>query len=176
MGWYGQQGRGTHAEIDAALMKGYDGGKDSHFAVTFTDCKLVGFNNHWSVYRENGEPKVICLALINRAPKALYGAGEWMYKPLDEDSGPNEVNCPLSLLDLVPPTGTEWGTRWRTDVIAYHAHNASLKGIKAGDSIKVKGDWREVTRMAKRMPVTYDETDGVLYRIPKSMIQEVRRG
>lgn len=143
MGTTGLEGTGTHAEIDAYVME------PSAPGVTYTDCRLVNFNTHYHVRRENGVPVYIVVSLIsrNRASKVKQARGEWgadgawYVKVIDETMGPVEDTCPLDLFDICPlPEGSEWAREWRERVKAYHARRASLKALplELGSRIRLK--------------------------------------
>jgi hypothetical protein len=72
------------------------------------------------------------LALDLMAGHRNYG---WGYKDMDESQGPVEVDCPLSLLAMVPcPTGG-YAAGWREKVRAYHEAEKRRKSLKDGDII-----------------------------------------
>lgn len=173
MGTVGVPGRGTHAEIDEELMKSweYDKPDGTHVEVTYTDCRLVRFNQHWHVRRENGVPVVILEEMISR------GGGWWYYKSLGEDWGPVDVECPLALLDIVPEPDAEYAREWRARVRAHHAAKVSLAGLKAGDRIQLRdhlsagmsGRWLTVSRLNGRKIIA----EG--YRVPRTYIVAIER-
>jgi hypothetical protein len=188
MGWYGQEGRGTHAEIDRETMKGYT--RENGEVITFTDCKLT-LTSHWHVMRINGEPKAIIHEMIQRAHHGRDGnylgwEHEWLYKPLDEFMGPVEVNCPLSLLSIVPEPTDEndshrYARDWRQRVRDFHAKRSaiSLKGLRKGDRVQLKdhitpasyaGAWLTVDTFIKGKVMC----NGYVH-VKRSLIQAVER-
>lgn len=123
MGSYGIPGEtGTHAQIDRELMRPFwtGGSEGVGVYIEHTDCKLVSFNHHYCVLRENGKPVAIELALISRYRECNTPGrerdSEWIYKPIDETMGPCETDCPLSLLDLVPCPDSDYARGWRERV------------------------------------------------------------
>lgn len=131
MGTWGIYGRGTHADIHAETQRPYVS-PDGH-RIEYTDCKLVGFNTHYSIQRIDGVPRLICVDLIERQPSA----GMWYYKPMDESSGPVQTNCPLELLDICPDPMVGYSTEWRERVRATHAAKPRHGTIKVGDRIRL---------------------------------------
>lgn len=180
MGTYGQYGRGSHDEIhevERPFWSGGDEGKGVH--VTFTDCKLVKFNRHYSVIRYDGVPVGISQLLISRDP----ANGMWYYKPQDDSVGPVEVDCPLALIDIADsgnPPVNDYAREWRQRVREYHAANkaTSTRGLKVGDIITlkdgltVKGEGR-VFEIRRNTPHVY--INGTHYRINRKHIASFRR-
>lgn len=166
---------GTHAQIDrecATTWSAEDGTTFSH-----TDCKLVAFNHHWSVYRINGEPKAIRLDIISRYRESAERASEWIYKPIDETMGPCEVDCPLELLDMVPDPGG-YATEWRAKVREHHARRASTKGLRVGDFFTCgmyDGVELQVLRFQGKTPVYLSPKDNRLYTMPRTRITSIRK-
>lgn len=187
MGAYGIPGEtGTHAEIDRELMRSWDRGDGT--VCEHTDCKLVGFNHHWSVYRENGKPIEIQLAIISRYRESRDRAAEWVYRPMGETSGPYVYDCPLALLDMVPePEGSEWAHNWREGVRQYHAAKAatSTRGLAVGDVVTLKDGLRlfgqsiggqafTVKGFHGRTPYTY--VSGYTVKLKRTQIASFRKG
>ena len=96
--------------------------------------RVVG-NNVWQLvlYKPTGR-KLITLDLI-----AKERGGGWGYKGLDEDMGPCEVNCPLSLLNKASPVTEGYAVEWREKVRAYHARRKTAKP-EPGMVVKYGGD------------------------------------
>ncbi len=139
MGWYYTLAPGKHRDLDAEVMKGYT--QPDGAVVTFTDCRLVGFRSHWHVMRRDGVPVVIMHEMVEFRPT------EWGYKPMDETFGPVNVDCPLALLDMVPPVpgdgqGAQWAREWRARVRAHHAARAAqtalFRSVQPGDEIRLQ--------------------------------------
>lgn len=140
MGAYGVPGTGTHAQIDAELLRSFTNGDTE---VTQTDCRLVGFNHHYHIIRYNGVPQVIVATTIQRYKTSQwFGDGEWVYRQCDETGGPVIDDCPLDLLEKCPePEGYEYAAQWRERVKAYHASKpkrVSLANLKSGDKIRLR--------------------------------------
>lgn len=174
MGSYGTPGEsGTHKQIDAECMKAWtaeDGTTYEH-----TDCKLVGFRNHWSVYRINGEPTAIRLDIISRYRASKDRDEEWFYKPIDETMGPCETDCPISLLDMVPCPDSQYAREWREAVRAEHANKQAInKGLKVGAHIKLTNPkYADGVIVRKRGRTVFASFNGVTYRVPRTQIAEV---
>ena len=94
----------------------------------------------------------------------------WGYKPVSEDMGPGETNCPILLLAIAgqPPEG--YAVEWRKRVAAYHeaarAKRAGIKRLAVGQTITlVPGCKPQSVTLASVKPLRgYDET-GRMYRI-----------
>ena len=182
MGTYGIPGQtGTHAEIDAELMRPFwsGGGVGVGVHIEHTDCRLVKFNRHYNIIRENGVPVGIAVALIQRDPHRP----EWFYKPISDEMGPCEVDCPLDLIDIAdagkPVDG--YALEWRQRVRDYHAANkaASTRGLRVGDIItlrdglSIKGEAR-VFEIRRNTPHVRMLETGVHYRVNRKYIAAFR--
>jgi hypothetical protein len=153
--------------------------------VTHTDCKLVKFNRHYSILRYDGVPVAVRLDLIQRDPIRSSRGPMWYYKPLTDEMGPCEVDCPLALIDIAdsgqPATG--YALEWRQRVRDFHAQNkaSSTRGLKAGDIITlrdgltVKGEGR-VIEIRRNTPWVRMLDSGTLYRINRKHIASFREG
>ena len=129
MGWlfsYVDVGRKAH--IESLTSK-------RHFGEDYEplEHRVVG-NNVWQLvlHKPTGR-KLITLDLI-----AKERGGGWGYKGLDEDMGPVEVNCPLSLLNKASPVTGSYAVDWRERVRAYHARRKTAKPV-AGMVVKYGG-------------------------------------
>lgn len=98
MGYYG--GFNSIQEIKNEVLT-------SDFRVL--DSATVG-RNIWVAFEKPDGERFICLFLCN------VFDGKWAYKPISEDMGPCEVNCPQRLLDLVPVPSPGWAAQWRARV------------------------------------------------------------
>lgn len=107
-----------------------------HFSEDYRPLasRVVG-NNVWQVvlHIPTGR-RFITLDLI-----AKERGGGWGYKGLSEDMGPNEVNCPLSLLALAGPPKEGHAAAWREKVRAYHANKKTKPKYAAGMVVKYSG-------------------------------------
>lgn len=78
-------------------------------------------NHLWSVmeakYPERPDLDVRFIALFLMACDRRNG--DWGYKDLEESMGPNECDCPLKYLEMVPEPDHNYG--WRERVRAWHA-------------------------------------------------------
>lgn len=100
---------------------------------------LVG-NHLWiAVERKNDDgttERFIALDLLKGGGK---GSG-WGHKGISESMGPCEVDCPLYMLDLVPPPkDSEYAAGWRERVREYHARKRDKREWKAGQDINLFG-------------------------------------
>lgn len=117
----------------------------------------------------------------------------WGYKDMGESSGPNEVDCPLSVLDAASPveelyTGSslEWATNWRARVRAHWASKtasrATVKTLKPGDKVWLKNTRDNPFTITER-PAWHPGrgagklygygASGGFYRLPKTRIERV---
>jgi hypothetical protein len=74
------------------------------------------------VEKASGARRVIAIVVkVDYRPRDPEGM-TLGYKSMDEGMGPNEVDCPLAILDLLTaPDPERYGAAWRERVRAYHA-------------------------------------------------------
>ena len=108
--------------------------------------------NLWTVWKVTG-PRGKTSHFIALDVIKYYGRNEgWGYKDMDESVGPNEVNCPLSYLDMVDRLPiNDFARQWRKNVRAYHAKRKATYKIKVGQTVKLRGaNVPEVTILSLR--------------------------
>lgn len=93
------------------------------------DHSLVG-NNLWMLVK-SGDARVVCLSLLRS--ERWYGYGS---KDIDETMGPNEVNCPLRLINNATEPINDWSKEWREKVREYHRKKRTQNKWKAGDRVQ----------------------------------------
>ena len=65
--------------------------------------------------------------VMEKKPNEVHGLvclvrkskGEFIYKDIDEECGPNDAKCPVSILDMLSPTEDKWALEWRARCRAY---------------------------------------------------------
>ncbi len=102
----------------------------------------------------------------------------WGYKPVSEDMGPYETNCPLALLTIAVPPPDGYAVEWRERVHAAHEANsakrAAIARFTVGQKVQlVPGCKPQSVTLASLKPLRgYDDT-GRLYRInPRHVAQQ----
>lgn len=101
----------------------------------------------------------------------------WGYKPVSEDMGPCETNCPLALFTIAGPPPEGYAVEWRDRVHAARAANsakrAAIARFTVGQKVQlVPGCKPKSVTLASLKPLRgYDDT-GRLYRInPRHVAQ-----
>lgn len=135
--------------------------------------------DEWYVASRGGEvqpvKRVIALYAINRFKPQGSPYVEWGYKPMGEESGPNQVTCPLKFLDMVPDPGG-FATGWREKVRRYWASRKMTRKIALGDVYKMTGLGAGVTTLeiTSLKPLRARANTGVIYRVSRPLL--ARRG
>jgi hypothetical protein len=119
--------------------------------------------------------RIVILALLAR------DNGHWGYKDMDENMGPNAIDCPRAVIEAVGPTTNEYALKWRARVEAHHAkkaeHRAMMKRITLGSTLVLKGCTPERFRITNidgaRLSGVCATTGAGPYKIPKRAITEV---
>lgn len=110
MGWSFHSTIRTRADMTAYLSA-------SLKSAGHTILRASTVGNHWWAAIEHRDGKRhIFLAL-------MQGGGQegWGYKGMDESAGPYHFDCPLGLLELVPPPCGPYAAGWRDKVREHHA-------------------------------------------------------
>ena len=136
--------------------------------------RIIGANL-WTVKgytAEDGTAARIIVLFLLRADR-----DGWGYKPVSEDMGPSETNCPLSLLTIAGPPPEGFAVEWRARVLAAHEANsakrAAIARFTVGQKVQlVPGCRPQSVTLASLKPLRgYDDT-GRLYRInPRHVAQ-----
>lgn len=82
--------------------------------------KVVG-NNLWTLLQRPDKSITIALDILEPA-NAEYG---WGHKHVTESMGPDELNCPLSFLQLATAPIAGYAVDWREKVVQYHAEKTA---------------------------------------------------
>lgn len=95
--------------------------------------RFVG-NHHWYLMSTPEGRKIIGLDLMAGGGRGSEKMG-WGCKGMIEESGPSQLDCPLSLLAMADaPVG--YAIEWREQVVAYHARQkARAAVIKPGAKV-----------------------------------------
>lgn len=84
----------------------------------------------YSAIRNNDTGEVWCMITLTAMDR-----GEFLYKSMDDCSGPYEYDCPLSILDLLTDTDSEYSLKWREKV--RRVAEIKSRKVKRGDVIKL---------------------------------------
>jgi hypothetical protein len=91
-------------------------------------------NTFYAAVRKGDE--VFALVILIQRTRGEYNFGaKWM----DETVGPNEANCPTSILDMLTPLAaddTSYAADWRARCRANAAAKAAQPKVKKGDIVK----------------------------------------
>lgn len=99
--------------------------------------RVVG-NNVWTLYQHNGRKAIELTLIASGGTDCGYG-----YKRIDEADGPNEVNCPQSLIDQADAPRPPHANIWREQVKAFHALKAATPEPETGMRVVYDGiDYR----------------------------------
>ena len=92
--------------------------------------------------------------VMDRRPEEVHGIvclvrkskGEFIYKDIDEDMGPFESKCPVSILDMLSPTESQWANEWRARCREYANSGAAnvrkqLNALPIGTHIIANGEY-----------------------------------
>lgn len=112
-----------------------------HYSPQYAILRSVRVgNNHWALLEDTltGHNLITLDLMVGPSKKHGMGAG---YKGISETMGPNEVNCPLSILDNARAPENEYAYEWRKAVRAFHAaKKAKKKAIGQGTVVEYGGN------------------------------------
>lgn len=135
------------------MQKPYEGGKayldkqctweSEQFSSKLLRSACYGmFEYYAAIERTNkatGERVVFALAAMMHYTRD----GDWGYKDMGEEMGPNIDNCPASILSLLTPTKYEYANEWRARCAAKHARRKAAACLTAGRVVRYGGhDYR----------------------------------
>lgn len=123
----------------------------------------------WRVVEKPDGERFIALDLLKSG-----GRGEgWGSKGLCESMGPCEVDCPLSMLDMVPVAAGDYAAGWRKRVRAYHAaKNARTRVAKTlapGAKVTIYGKPYTIVRKREPRGWIVEGADGRHYRATRGL-------
>ena len=95
------------AEIEGNFSDGY----------TVVKSSMVGAVYYGAIKNDSTGEIFGSVILTSSDKKGGYNFG---YKSMDESCGPYESKCPLSILNLLTPTDSEWANAWRQRCRDYH--------------------------------------------------------
>ena len=147
----------------------------NEFADGYTVLKTCAVGSVWySAVLEEETSKILAYITLTSKKKDYFNFG---YKMAPDYWGPNETNCPKSILVLLTPTENEIANKWR-DACYANLDKAKLSDIPVGGKImcKLGDDWYEL----QKMPPMYNKKrdwwctvqDCQLVSVPKTQIKE----
>ena len=91
---------------------------------------MVGSTYYAAVRNKDG---LVWAAVFLTCGRTRHDGTAWGFKDMDETMGPHEDKCPVSILDLLSPTDSQWANEWR-DRCRKNAAKAAerRKAAKAG--------------------------------------------
>ena len=149
------------------------------------DASTAYGRHYYAAVKDKLGRTTIFVALINGSRNQGWG-----YKDMDECSGPNDIDCPLKVLDKADPIDVAYplsegykadedgarvyATNWRAKVRAYHALRGTLAALKPGDIIHTHGGGHYVfSRWVKKSAIGTWLGNGQEYRVPLSRIARI---
>ncbi len=164
MGW-SFSFKNTKAEEVQKIVSGFNKG------YTTLDHRVVG-NNLWVLLETPKHTRTIVLYLLQAGSKK-HGEG-WGHKGLDENMGPCEVDCPLSLLNRTTAPEAGYAKDWREKVRQHHANRAARPEPVAGMVLAYGGqNYRLSSPVGPRKGWNVTRiSDGVDFRMKAHQISE----
>ena len=137
MGWTTCYHWNTPTDIKREILADY--AKSEHVEVL--DHKSTCYGKHWWVALRNKKTgtSFICLFKMERFQQDDC----WGYKDIDEAMGPNETDCPISLLDRTTEPTEGFAVDWRA-CVRKAAERRSQK-FEVGDKVLCHGREYKVT-------------------------------
>lgn len=148
MGWlYGWDSR---RELVEHLTKSSDGWVKLDQASTEYGRRL------WVAWENPSGVKFLALYLISS------DNGRWGYKSISEDMGPTYYDCPLRLIEKMPPPTNEYSREWREKVQKHHTTVRAK--YEPGDKVTIFGSEYRVLRRDRRSYIVEQIASGRQYR------------
>lgn len=125
------------AECDAIL---------THSTYSVVKSVMVG-NTYYGAILDSGDNSVFAVTVKTYVTKE-NGFSYFGYKIIEEFCGPVDRKCPMSIINLLTDTDSEWANEWRQDCIKYNTDKTDSKKnankLPVGTKIKVVLDGEEV--------------------------------
>lgn len=128
--------------------------ENDNWRVSVVKSQMVGTTYYAAVKREDkhtggkevvGMVMLTCGIIDRNDPYFNFG-----YKDIPETMGPNKYDCPVSILNLLTSTDSEWANEWREKCYE-NAKKTKLSDLPIGTVIKFtnwNGDEYILTKMA----------------------------
>lgn len=164
MGWYYGPERNAREVRDMAIREITEGGsKVLDHAMTGVGHRL------WMAIESKTGERFVMLYLINGDRDG------WGYKPISEDMGPAEVDCPLRILDATGEAAeadaSGYAHEWRVKVREYHKQRAERRSFAKTLARGTRFAYEHATQtftyegMRGRKHLAYGDKDNILYRV-----------
>lgn len=156
MGWTSYHAeyykRGTvdrKAECDAYFMEGLNAGHfkveksvligSTYYAAVRTLLRHVGTDEQGnSIYQPVPKQEQKVWAVVFLTSTNMRDFYNFSYKDMDETCGPGQVDCPVSILNLLTPTEHEVARQWRGQCREYAEQTKALGNLPLGAEISVE--------------------------------------
>ena len=99
---------------------------------------------------KTGENEIMAIVILTCGKDRNDPYFNFGYKAIDETCGPYSYDCPVSILNLLTPTDSEWANEWRRRCYE-NAKKTKLSDLPVGTTIKFtnwNGDEYILTKMA----------------------------
>lgn len=157
MGWLG--GFESIGEIKNQVLR-----EQSNYKIL--DSASTNYGRHlWVVYQHPKGYKFIALFLIEKR------GGSYAYKDMDESMGPCVSDCPIRMLDAVPPLDG-YSPEWRERVRKYHAKRRQKFSV--GEEVMIYGKRYKVIDTIRRSYRVQRLSDGAVFRCGASKMVAVQ--
>lgn len=146
MGWTFQHREAGTSNLDWFRQEFRADGKDGRGEL----LDLASTRGHQSpcygAYRTPSGEVVGLVILTMWVPNDYHNFG---YKDMDETCGPNEVDCPKRIFDLLTGEPEGYAKEWRERVAARLAEKAARAKVSKGDVVAFTGDGEYDKRLAR---------------------------
>ena len=120
MGWLFYNSNHYKPNGDVDRKKEMDSNTDEKYTVL--KSTMIGTTYYAAIKYNLSEEVFGYVALTSSDKKRGNNFG---YKGMDETCGPNESKCPISIINLLTPTDSEWANSWRDRCREYHFQKKS---------------------------------------------------
>ena len=132
--------------------------------------RIVG-NNLWYLYSRPSGTKTIGLFLLASGGNEMG----WGYKGVSEDSGPFELDCPISLIDKCDLPECDWAREWREKVLSNREEKKKKdEALRSNALVRIYGKYYKLLYQitgSTKWTVKEVET-GKLFTVKKSMLDK----
>lgn len=159
MGWRFEYGMSRRRLIDDLTSNRSDAQQE-----TVCLARAVRGNVLWSVWERRGNDGKPSDRRINCDVLRYEKDYGWGHKPMEESMGPVYYTCPLSFLDMAPPTNEAWRAAVRVRAAKQQAQRRLKHRLVVGQTVRL--DNRAVPEVTLvRLKPLIGAYGGVRYRI-----------
>lgn len=107
--------------------------------------QMVG-STYYAAIQKKDTGEVFAAIVLTSVDNKDYYNYNFSYKSMDDTYGPNQTDCPKSILKLLSPTDNEVANNWRKQCYEQHERKAKLSKLPIGSIVRYARNGTEYTK------------------------------